>query len=159
RTAEEARRHDGTAARVLPFALAVEPDDLFAVELVLVELVAAVVLDDAGLDAGGERGEAVGIVPRPAGERGGVGGGALQAGAAGDLAARLRPRLRVAQGAVEVGRRLRVGAAAGRDQVAGKFVERLAVDDAPPQPLVEDLHAVRVEDLLLAAQQIRPFEG
>ena len=65
------------------------PDDLLAVELVLVELVAAVVLDDAVLHAREERRQAVVVVLRPALERVVVALGALQADAEEHLGRRL----------------------------------------------------------------------
>ena len=98
----------------------VHEDDLLADELVLVELVAAVVLDDLVLHAGEERGELVVVVLRPVVERMVVALGALHADAEEDLGRRLGADVRVAQGAVVVGRRLLVGAAPAGDQARGR---------------------------------------
>ena len=114
--AAAARRCAGASPRL---RAAIE-HDLLAVELVLVELVAAVVLDDAVLDAGEERGQAVIVVLRPAVERVVVALGALQADAEEHLGRRLGARLRIAQGAVVVGRRAAVGAAAARRSARGR---------------------------------------
>src|SRR5205807_6100701 len=104
--------------------------------LMAVELVAAVVLDDAVLDPAEEGGEAVVVVLRPALERVVVALGALEADAEEDLGGGLGAGLRVAQGAVVVGRGPGVGAAPAGDQLAGELVERLALGDALPYPVV-----------------------
>src|SRR5262249_13549055 len=136
-----------------------QPDDLLAVELVRVEPVAPVVLDNLVLNAREKRRQAVVIVLRPAVERVIVTAGALQAEAEKHLTDRLRPGLRVAEGAVEVRGGLAVGATAGGQDFAGELVERLVVGDALPQPLVKYLHALAVEHLLLVAEHVRPLLG
>src|SRR5258708_2580670 len=75
-----------------------------------------------------------------------------------DLGSGLGARLRVAQGAVVVGRRVAVAAAARRDQLARELVERLVLGDAAADPVVEQRDALLVQHLLLVAQQIRPFQ-
>src|SRR4051794_37606009 len=106
-------------------------DDLLAVELVLVELVAAPVLDDAIAHPSEERCQAVVIRLRPGVEGVVVAAGTLQADAQEYLGCGLGPGLRVAQGAVVVGGGLAVGAAPGGNDVAGKLIERLALGDTP----------------------------
>ena len=74
-------------------ALAQLVDDLFAIELVLVELVFAVVLDDAIVHPAEERGQAVIVVLRPALERMIVALATLQADAEEDLGGGFGARL------------------------------------------------------------------
>ena len=156
--AEKPRPHRFAGARVRHLALSARANDLLAIELMLVEPVAAVVLDDVVIDAGKERGQAVIIVLRPVVEGMIVAAGTLQPDAEENLRHGLRSRLRVAKGSVEVGRRVAVGAAACRDELAGELVERLAVGDALPDPVMEHLHAFAVEHLFLVPQQVRPFQ-
>src|SRR6185437_147978 len=144
--------------RMLDLADAVHPHDLLAVELVFVELITAVVLDDAILHTTEKRRQTVIIRLRPAVERVIVTARALHANAKEDLRGSLGAVLRIAQGAIPVGGGMTVGAAASSEQFTGEFIQRFAVGDAATNPIVEHLHALAVENLLLAVQQIRPFE-
>ena len=50
---------------------------------------------------------------------------------------------------VEIRRGLGIHAAARSNQLPGKLVERLAFENAPPNPLIEKLHSLAVERLFL----------
>ena len=143
---------------MLDLADAIHENELLADELVLVELVLALVFDDLVLHARKERGQLVIIVLRQLVERMIVALGALHANAEEDLGKRFGANLRVAQGPIIIGRRLLVRAAAAGDKRAGEFVERCIIGNVLANPAVEDLDAGFVELLLLDAQEVGPLE-
>ncbi len=66
--------------------------------------------------------------------------------------------LGIAKRAIEICGRIGVGAAAGGDQIAGKFVERFTVRDGLANPIMEDLDSLSVQRFLLIAENIGPLE-
>src|SRR5262249_2475671 len=98
--------------------------------------------------------DAVIVVLRPAFERVVMAFGALNANAEEELRRSLGGVLRVLAGAPVIGSGVFVGAAAGREQLAGEFIERLVVADRLIQPEPELLHSRGVELLGVRAEHV-----
>src|SRR5439155_21552631 len=139
RIAPETRLCVLARAQILHPTLARDEDDLFAVPFVFVAADFTFVLDDLVFHARKEVGPVVVIVLRPAVERMIVALGALQARAEEHLRRRFGARGGIAVGAVKVRRGTAVGAAAGSDEFAHEFVQRLVFGDALANPMVEVL--------------------
>ena len=64
-----------------------------------------------------------------------------------------------AGGAIKIGGRIFVGAAAGGDDFAGELVERFVIGDALGDPAVKEFEAFAVEHAFFGAENIHPFES
>src|SRR5256885_1677021 len=131
-----------------------DEDDLLTIPFVFVAADFTFVLDDLVFHARKEVGPVVVIVLRPAVERMIVALGALQARAEEHLRRRFGARGGIAVGTVEIRRGTAVGAAAGSDEFAHEFVQRLFFDDALANPMMEVLHAFLVERMGFDAQEV-----
>src|SRR6266849_1205044 len=125
--------------RLLHFPLPCFPNHLLAVELVPIEPILPPVFQNLVLDASEEGRQAVIVLLRPLVERMVVTLGALQTDAEKHFAKGFGSALRIAQSAIKVGRRVVIGASFGGDQLAGKFIEGLALGNAVPNPMMKGL--------------------
>ena len=116
----EARRQNLIGDGMLQFAGAVEVDDLLAGELVLVELIATVVFEDAIANAGEEGGQAVVVRLRPPVEGVVVAFGTLQPQPQKHLSRGLRSGRGVSKGSIIVGSRMVIGASSASYQLVGR---------------------------------------
>ena len=138
-------------------AFAVREHDLLADELVLVEIVFAVVLQNPVLDSREECGEAEVFVLRPDIERVVVAAGATDTHTEENLSDALSTLERVADGTEEVRRRVFVCASASRKDFFREFVQRPIRLEPVFYPAIVNLHALAIERFLLVAQQVRPL--
>ena len=131
-------------ARILHRAFSGDKNDLFTFPFVFIAADFTLILNDLVVEAREQVSPIVIIVLRPTVERMVVALGALQSRAEEHLRGRLGACGWIAAGAIVVGRRRAVGAAAGGNQLANKLIERFVLSDAVADPVVKILHALLV---------------
>ena len=127
------------------------PDRPLEGRIVRVEAVAPMVLEHLVLDTTEHVRPVVIVGHRPAIKWMVVAAGALEAGAEEKLRRGLGASDRIAVGAIKIGRRIAIGAAAGGEYFAHEPVHRFVLRDALANPIVKDLNSFPVEHLLFVA--------
>ena len=144
-------------AGVEDLARTVLEDDLFPDELMLIQIIAAFVFQNAVIQAGKHGREAVIVVHRPAVEGMIVAAGTADTDAQEHLGHRFRSLQRITDGSPEISRRMGIGAARCGQDFPGQFLQRPICCDLSGEPPVEDRHPFAVQRFLFIAQHIRPL--
>ena len=154
---EKTRRGGLARLGVFHAAARFHVDDLFAVELVLVQSVLSDVFQHLVVNFCERTGPVVVVALRPAIERVIVALRALQPSPEEHLRGGLGQFLRLANRTKIVGRRVGVCAAAGGNDRPGEFIHRRVIGDAIANPAVKQLHTFGVERAHLNVQQVGPL--
>src|SRR5688500_3483264 len=156
--AEEARCGGFAGAGIFHFTGGGEENNLFAFKFVPVVVVAAAVFQDFVFHTREDALPIVVIILAPAVERMVVALRALDASAEEKLSGSFGTFDGGAGGAIKIGRRIFVGAAAGGDDFAGELVERFVIGDALLDPAVKEFEPFAIENAFFGAEEIHPFQ-
>ncbi len=144
---------------ILELPLRDELDFLLSNEGILVELIAALVLNNLVINAIKESCELVVFVLCPSVEGVVVAFGTTQAGTEKELGCSFGAIGRIAECPVVVSWRVVISASPSGKKFAHELVDSLALIKAFAHPAVEGLNPGVVQDLLLVAQEIGPLES
>ena len=124
----------------------------------LVEIVAAIVLQNFVVHTREDTRPIVIIILAPAIERMIVALRTLQTNAKEHLRCGLRPRHGIAQRTIIIRRRIQIRAAPRRDDFTNEHVHRLVFQQRLRDPTVKRLDALAIDGLLLRAKEVAPFQ-